>query len=417
MKNLVIGLLAALTCTCFYLIKSDKIKFKTIVWAVYALLLAVAFYLFFDKVVYRFTHPEVWDFTCFYLYGKVAAGGHNFYLPENFHAVFNSGALPLLDYKEFTGYVVDVGFPYPPPSILYFVPLGYLSYNNALICWTIFNLFFVMACIWLVYSMFLKADRLNGILLVTILFFIFSPARATVFFSQTNFILLYLLLMMQKYAHAGFAGIFLAIAIFTKPYMIIFLAFFVLIKNWKAVIYFILSSVALVAFTAAIFGTAPFKSYIFDNPSKRLPEGVYFEDINQSLHSVLLRAKIISIDKPLFFLGIMGVILLAALLYLLYLQKRKLYDYTWAVLLLTGLILYPGTLNHYQVLLLFIVFQFFDNKQLGFKASLAIPIAAVFYFLSINLAFVAICFLLIVIILKQKYLSESGSRINFALPG
>ena len=197
--------------------------------------------------------------------------------------------------------------------------------------------------------------------------------------------------------------------------MIIFLAFFVLIKNWKAVIYFIGTSLVLAGITAAIFGSAPFKSYMFDNPSKRLPAGVYFEDINQSLHAVLLRAKLISLDKPLIFLGIVAVIALITLTYLVYLQKKKLYDYIWAVLLLVALLLYPGTLNHYQVLLLFIIFQFFDTKELGLKASLCIPIVAILYFLSINLAFIAICFLLIVIILKERYLIKYGNKVNFDL--
>jgi hypothetical protein len=403
MNSIIITSLTVIACICFYYLKNEKNTYSTLVYVINLLVFGICCYLFLSKLIYRVNTPEVWDFTAFYLWGKEAAEGLNFYLPENANHVFNSLALPSLNYDEFVKDIVNVGFLYPPPTILYFIPLGYLSYNTALICWILFNLIFLLGCIYLIYSMFLKAEKLKGLLLVVTLVFLFSPVRATVFYSQTNFILLFYLLLMKKYSETKFAGIFLALAIFTKPYTIIFLLFFIIIKNWRAIIYFILTSFALVGLTAAIFGTAPFISYIFDNPSRRLPTGTYFEEINQSLHAVLLRAKLISIDKPLIFTVIIAVLLIVTLAYLIYLQKRKLYNYMWAVLLLIGLMLYPGTLNHYLVLVLFIIFQFFDKKQMWFNSFITVPITGIFYFLSTNWGFAAICFLLLVIIIKSIY--------------
>ncbi|HYM92705.1 MAG TPA: glycosyltransferase family 87 protein [Chitinophagaceae bacterium] len=402
MNSFILSFLAIVTCLCFYLLKRGKNEFKTITWVIYSFVFAIAFYLFISKVIYRIHTPEIWDFTCFYLYGKVAAAGYNFYSPESFHTVFNSLHLPFSDYNDFIPEVVNVGFPYPPPTILYFVPLSFLSYNTALAVWTIFNLFFLFGSIYLVYKLFFKEYQLHGLMLIMILFFILSPVRSTIFYSQTNFIVLFLLLLMKKYSNTRYAGVFLTLAMFTKPYMIVFIMFFILVKNWKAVIYFILSSVVIVGLTIALFGKEPFMSYIFNNSAHRLPAWVFSEGINQSLHAVLLRAHLITIDKPIIYVCISAAFLLATGVYLLFLTKRKLYDYIWVALLLVALMLYPGTLGYYGVLLLFISFQFFDKmKQLGFNSYINIAIIGIFYYLSSFSLFATICFFLFVIILKS----------------
>jgi hypothetical protein len=137
--------------------------------------------------------------------------------------------------------------------------------------------------------------------------------------------------------------------------MIIFALIFLLRKQWKTLIYFIMSSVILLGLTVLLFGKAPLISYIFNNPSKRLPEWVFSEGINQSMHAILLRFNLITIGNSIVYIYILSGTLLLTTIYLVYLVKRKLYDYVWVVLLLIGLLLYPGTLSYYGVLLLFIV--------------------------------------------------------------
>lgn len=402
MNSLFIGFIAMLACICFYLIKGGEKKYVAVSWTVYALLFGIVFYLFMGKVIYRFTHPEIWDFTCFYLYGKVAAGGYDFYLAENFQHVFANLTLPFTEYGEFITEVVNVGFPYPPPTMLYFAPLSFLSYNTAIVVWGIFNLLFLFASIYLTYNLFFKSQKFNGLALVVILFLVSTEVRSTVFYSQTNFILIFLLLMMKKYANSKYVGILLAIALFTKPYMAAFVLLFILTKNWKTIPYFLATVFALVGITAALFGTAPFYSYIFNNPAHRLPPSVFFEWMNQSLHSVLLRANIITLKSPGIYMGIAAILLIAAIAYLIYLKKKQLYDYIWVVILLVALTLYPGTLTYYGVLLLFIIFQFFDEqKQLGFNVYLSIPIVTASFILSTYSLFAGIVFLLTVIVLKS----------------
>ena len=409
-----VGLLAMLTCLCFYILKGENTAYKKMAWAVYYMLFGVTFFLFLATTVYRITHPQIWDFTCFYLWGKVAAGGHNFYQPEHLQAVYHSIQLPPITYEGFEEEIVNVGFFYPPPTILYFVPLGYLSYDAAIISWTAFILLFAAGSVYLIYDLFLKQYKWKGFLLVATLFCVFLPSLSTVKFSQTNFILLFYLLLMLKLQDTKIAGLLLALSFFTKPFMLIFIVYFILRKNWGAILYFMISAAALMGITLLLFGEGPFISYIFDNPVSRMPKSLFTESINQSLNAVLLRSGLTTLEKPILYLGIVGGILVVAGLYILYLLKRKLYDHIWAMLLLVGLLIYAGTLSYYAVLMLFIVFQFFDEKrQLGFNKYWNIPIFGVFYYLTTVSVFSSICFMIIILLIRAFW---PGMPQNIILP-
>lgn len=405
MKSLVVAVLA---CICFCLLFRTRKTQNTLVWIVYSLIFTITISFFISKIIYTMFHPEVWDFTCFYLYGNVASKGYNFYLPENFQAVYNSfnfsGLLniPQGEFSSFVSDCVNVGFPYPPPTILYFAPLGFLSYHTALIVWTLFISIFAFASIYLAYSLFLKEYKINGLLLTSILFLVLGASKSTVFYTQTGFILLFLLLLMKKFSNNKIAGIFLALAIFTKPLMLIFGLYFLFRKKWNAILYCIGSSIILGGITLVFFGKEVFKSYLFNNPVNRLPQSAFFEDINQSLHSVLLRHNLIALDSPNVYLFITIVILLVTAVFLLYLLKRKLYDNIWSVLILIGLMIYPGTLGHYGVLLLFVIYQFFDKQnKLSFNLYINILLVGIFYLLMALSVFSTICFLLLIVIYKS----------------
>lgn len=412
MYNALITLIAT---TCYLIIRNYNSQFKYFGWIINSLLLILSVYLFSSVVILRIQTPEIWDFSAFYLYGKVAAGGFNFYIPENFHTVFNQAKMPIPELNDFIEEVVSVGFPYPPPTILYFLPLGYLSYENALVCWTIFNLLFVFGSIYLIYKMFLSADKLNGLMIVLILFLISAQVRSTVSFSQTNFILLFLLLLMKKYYNHGFAGIFLTFGIFTKPYMLIFGIFFLSTRNWKAIYYFIMSSILLSFLTVLIIGKETFISYFFNNATQRMPKWQFSEPINQSLHAVLLRANLISLNNPFLYILIAVLLLGFILLLIWHLQKKKNNEFILPLLLLIGLLIYPGTLGYYGVLLLFVTFQFFQREQpLEINSYLLIPVIGLYNFLNIFSVFTCICFLLLIVIYKSfRPQKDSISLINF----
>lgn len=408
MNGIIISFIALLAGSCFYLLSSQNQSPKKAIWSVYAILLAVTAALFFYKIVFTISHAGFWDFGCFYLYGKVSSLGENFYSPQNFHTVFNSLQLPAFlnsSNEAYAGFIrecVNIGFPYPPPTILYFIPLGFLSFHTALIVWTLFISSFAFGCIYLIYSLFLKEYKLNGLMLVSILLFTLPQTRGTIFYTQTNFILLFLLLLMKKYADKKWSGLFLAIAFFTKPYMLIFLLYFIIRKNWNSILFFIIGSSALSGLVLILFGVAPFRSYLFDNPAGRYPKEAFLEKINQSLHSILLRNHLISFDNPKSFVYISMALLLLTGIFLLYLLRMKLYNNIFSILLLIGLILYPGTLDHYGLLLLFIIVQFFESKNsLNLRPVVSIITIGVFYLLISYSLFATICCLAILVVYKS----------------
>lgn len=403
---IIISLLVIITSSFYYYLRSGKKSHKKVVWFAYLLIFTGLFVIFSNDEIYLISHPRVWDYTAFYLYGKVASLGYNFYLPENFQIVFDSLKLPFTDSEltDFMESVVGVGFPYPPPTIFYVLPLGFLSYESALVVWTIFVLIFLIGCIFLVYDYFFKKDKLNGLILVSILFLIFPSAKFNIACAQTNFLLLFYILLMRKYAYHKSSGLILALAFFTKPFMLIFGLFFLLTKNWKAIAIFVVSLLIVSVISMFFLGTETFMSYFLDNPAQRIPEWQFSEDVNQSLNAVLLRANIISLERPQFYLIISVALLILTYFFSVYLIKRKLGEIVWSLLLLIGLLIYPGTLSYYAVILLFISFQFFNKEQsLGMHAYLVIPIIGCLYYLNSISVFASICFLLFIVILKSLY--------------
>jgi hypothetical protein len=390
-----------ITCMFYFKIKNAKITYKLLIWIIYYVLFTFALFFFISPFIERIQTPVIWDYTAFYLYGKIAAEGHNFYSPENFHVAVNAAHLPIPYNESFVEEVLNVGFVYPPPTIFYFIPLGFLPYKIGLIYWTIFITMFAFGSIYLIYSMFFKAERLNGLMLIIILFCISSHVRSTILCTQTNFILLFLLLLMRKYSGYNVAGLFLALAFFTKPYMLIFGLFFLLTGKWKAIAYFIISSLLISATTVLVTGKDTFLSYFTNNATPRLPQWAFSQSVNESLYAVLLRASLISIDKPYVYLIIAALILSIMIVFLIYLIKSKQYDAIWIVLLLVGLIIYPATLSHYGVLLLFVIFQFFNNngQPLSLNMYMNIPVIGLFYLLSTVSVFFAMCFLLTIVII------------------
>ena len=406
-----ISFLTILACCCYYYLDRVKNSYKPIIQIIYLFILIFVLYRFYSTVNYRINIFFVWDFTAWFLWGKVAAQGLNFYLPESSQIIYNTLNLPAANFEEFVDAIVNVGFLYPPPTMLYFWALGYMPLDLALKVWTSFIIIFLFACIYLVYIEFFRKDRLNGFMLASILVLILPMVNFTIVCSQTNFILLFYLLLLRKYADHKFAGVLLALAFFTKPFMLIFGLFFLLSKNWKAIAYFIVSALVISGITAFAFGIDTFMSYFFNNTTQRLPAWTFSEDVNQSLHAALLRANLISIDKPHVYLIIASIVLVATVIYLLYLQKRKQSDYIWAILLLVGLLIYPGTLNYYGVVLLFVTFQFFTTeKPLGLNLYLLIPVIGIFYYLNSVSVFASICLLLVIVVLKSLWQLKNNEK-------
>jgi len=393
-----------LSCACYYYLEIVQKKIGRIIWLLYSLLFVYVLYKFIYIIYYRINDFQIWDFTSWFLWAKVAVQGLNFYLPENSQYVFNSLNFPVADFSDFTESIVDVGFLYPPPTMLLFYFLGFLSYNSGLVLWTVIILIFLVGCIYLVSKFYFKENGIRGLLLASILFLIYPSVNFTLICSQTNFMVLFYLLLMRKYSSSSYAGIILALAFFTKPFMLILGLFFVLSKNWKAILSFVLSSILLSIISIILFGFKTFISYFTNNATQRLPKWQFSEDINQSLHAVLLRANLISLDNQKIYLIIVVLILSLVLLFSMYFYKRQFFDSVWAMILLVGLLIYPGTLSYYGVALLFVFFQFFRSEgHLGLNPVLTILVTGLLFYLDSVSVFSSICLLMLVVLFSSTW--------------
>lgn len=408
-----VSFLTVIACIFYYLLNRDEKKLKQVVLVLFASLFAFVFYMFIMRVNARINAVFVWDFSAWFLWAKVAVQDLNFYLPENLQAVYTSLNLPEADYKDFVEAIVNVGFLYPPPTMFLFYLLGYLDYNTALTIWTIFVVLTLFYCLYLIQNQFFSKNITFGLLLVSTVMLLNPSVNFTVYCSQTNFIVLLFILLMQKYANHKFAGTFLALAFFTKPFLLIFGIYFIVTRKWKAIAYFIGTASVLSLLSMVAFGTDTFLSYFFDNPTQRLPAWTYSEDINQSLNAILLRANILHPENPQVYFIIAAALISITGLFTIYLQKKGLQEIIWAVLLLVGLLIYPGTLSYYAATLFFVIFQFFDKeKALNLDLRIVIPIIGILTFINSISVFACICILLIIVITKTFWLLKHKNSTN-----
>jgi hypothetical protein len=99
--------------------------------------------------------PREWDFSCFWLYGHVAAAHQNIYDP----AVFARFASPFAPSDEFRAAVLAVGFPYPPPTIALFWPLTLIHGVWAeLAVWYLASFAALVGAAWILARTFMPAD-------------------------------------------------------------------------------------------------------------------------------------------------------------------------------------------------------------------------------------------------------------------
>ena len=202
----------------------------SILVAFFLLVISTIFIFHVGKEIYTNYHqPPVWDFQVFWLNGHVAAQGLNFYMPENYHVM----AQTLKPDDGFTREILDVGFWYPPMTMFLFVPLGWLNISNAYLLWQISSLLICIACIYGLWGLFPKENRIISLLLVSALMFRLTPVHTTFHVSQTNFIALLFFLMFWRNRSKGWGGVWLALCVVVKPYMALLYIYPLFMRKWK----------------------------------------------------------------------------------------------------------------------------------------------------------------------------------------
>jgi hypothetical protein len=334
------------------------------------------------KEVYANYHqPPKWDFLCFWLYGKVALTGGNFYDVKNYQEM----SLPYDPGDDFRKGEIDVGFKYPPFTMFLFLPLGLFSISRAYLLWQISNLLLCVACIYELWKIFLKDHGALGLLLVATLMLMLVPTRSTFYYAQTNFFVLLLFLMFWQNRSIEWGGIWLALCVVIKPYMALLYIYPLFTRKWKVLAIAISALLILTFLSIFAFGSNVFASF-FNNPTSKVPILNYTEMVNQSLLATILRLSQYQIIKesPLLNPLYLGFSLLLTFITVWVTIIRKNSD-DWVALsiLFLALIVYPASLVHYGVFLIIPVVSLLQQSSKSTKKKIAVSfIILITYFLS-----------------------------------
>lgn len=317
--------------------------------------------------------PE-WDFVCFYLFGKVGISNSDFYNPQVFSQVFNDLNLHGITGSEFKKEIVDVGFWYPPPAMLLFLVLGLFNLKTGYLIWQTIIILFLVTDIFILYKKYCKhySDQkkiTTAIFPIAIIILLFPGIEVSVYFSQTISIFLFLLLLLMKNSDNWKAGLYLALLIFVKPIGAFFILYFIIFKQWKTLVSFLISGAILVIIAMLFFGYQPFIDYFLSSPANRMPESVFYEKANHSLNAVLLRMKngglnYLNVKAVEYFVGI--VVLVTTVICSKRLHKISPLP-AFLIYIPMALMLYPGSLISYSILLLPVILWIYHQKLADYE--------------------------------------------------
>jgi hypothetical protein len=297
-------------------------------------------------------HPPMWDYLCFWLDGQVASRGLNFYEPINYHAV----PLPFPPGPTFTAEILDVGFKYPPASMMLFMPLGWFDFRSGMIVWYTIQCSALAICIVLLWKNNLGGSGLAGIIEATAFATILAGTLTTLEFAQTNFLALLMLILFWSDRERARSGVWLVVGGFIKPFLLVLALFPILRKRWKVLGTAVPALSALVILSIGVFGLDTFTSYFTDSPLGRAPAFMYTEITNQSLLATVLRlgAEGVAGRYPLghpFFMG-MAILMTGITCWLVFSLRRDAEEWGIALALMLALVIYPASQFFYSVLLI-----------------------------------------------------------------
>jgi hypothetical protein len=325
-------------------------------------------------------HPPRYDFLCFWLDGRVALTYHNVYAPAYFHLLGDSLAQPADWVREF----LDVGFLYPPISVVWFAPLGlFRTPGAALAAW--YRLLFAALALSVIalWRQFFRPSGIAGLLAASALLMAFPATAMDMASTQTIGIALLFALLFRGDRNPWRAGIWIALALSVKPFLITLLIVPLITRSWKTVGAAAAAVCALIAAALAIIGPSGFLTYFRDSPVGRVPGYMYSGMWNQSLLGWILRlsrrdpAALVVAHETLYLTLVAIVVATTVLICCVIVRSNR--DAAIALSLLLGLLVYPQTLYFYSLLLVLPIAIMWTQARGGVTtaASSALAIGAI----------------------------------------
>lgn len=307
------------------------------------------------------------DFMCFYMQGQLGLHHLNFYDPDSFKILLQNNNFNYTFSPEFKSEILNVGLLSPPITMLFFAPLSSMDYHTSRLILAILIFISIFGNAILANIIFAKKDRSVYSFLFIFIIIMFLPGTSeTIGYNQTNFFLLFFLLLTIYKINKPISGFYLAISLILKPISGFLILFFISGKKWKPVIYFAATLIVLFSITAFFWGFQNIVGFFQSPPTQRLPQGLYVQNINQSILAVLNRnlerywLSQSMINSIYYFTAI----IMTVLSYIASKRLNKLNIYfSFFVFILCMLMIYPSSLWHYMVYLTPLLVYFLLIKQ------------------------------------------------------
>jgi len=323
-------------------------------WASIAVALLVVFSLHAERAIAQNSAvPPIWDFRCFWVYGRVADVTHEPYNPHAMHTI--GDALPYD--RGFSREVLDVGMVYPPPSVALFAPLGlFETPKRALPFWYAILIGALLLDTMLLWRIFLRDAGIAGLLAAAVLVAVFPGTLEVIRAAQSVFVALAFVLLYLDARKPLRQGAFLALAVIVKPFVLVTLLYPLLRRDWRTLLSAVVTSLVLTAAVVPLIGWHSIASFITDSPEQRLPSTILTAYSNQSIlgwvERVTQQQDSISaaLHNPLYLVAV--VLLLAATVALVAKFGEHERAYCIALLISLSLLIYPHDQFFYTPMLL-----------------------------------------------------------------
>jgi hypothetical protein len=311
------------------------------------------------QVVVTVEHPPEWHISAFWLYGRVAVSGQDYYAPAALHREGDR----LNPSQAFSREILDVGLPYPPPTILFIAPLGYLDLRGAALAWQMVTAACLLAIVVLLWRLFLARSGALGLAVIAALTLGLRATHWNIELTQSSLVVLLFVVLFWAARDRWLGGILLALGTAVKPLMALLGLFPLLRAQWKVCALAVAGYGVLSVLAIVLFGWSSFLSFFISSPLHRIPGWMYTGHNSQSLLAMALRASGVgataaTLDAPWrnpLFLSLAAIVLVGTvpLVYLLPRLAGPLgSELALGITLCASLLLYPNTLNHYTVLLI-----------------------------------------------------------------
>ena len=324
------------------------------------------------------------DFLCFWQYGHAGLAHQNIYAASTYRAM----PLPIAIDRSFISESIDVGFKYPPPSILLFLPLAlFHTITVASYAWLFAMIVALALGIAVLAAAYLRGS-IDVLVSIAGLGFALPATAENVVYHQTNFLALAAMALVYVFRkHAG-AGIAAAFAIVVKPYFAIVFLWFLLRRRFDALAASIGTLVIMTMLSLPFLGPGALHDYLFDNPAKHVPPSLFAESSTASLYALLIRTFHVEpsalgpLHTPIF----MAIAIATGAVTLVVTARTREADddLTLALAIAFALMLYPASGTMYAIALIPALVAFASRSTSERHALLFTGFAVIAYFANLN---------------------------------